>query len=285
MDSFQQRLGSLQSLSLGLSQYLESLPEAALDRPSACDLWRVGDVVGHLIHGGDFYHATVSRGLRGENSPPPGRAEAGSESGASAADRIAQAAIAIRREIGDDGLLPAFTTSNRRLYELLAGLDRQQRGAPCYHGGGLVPAEYFIELRVNELSVHYWDIRSRFDPGFLPGPEGLEATLQMFRRSLAAGAVRWGFWPGPPLETPVRFRFSVEHPAPMVTDIVVHGDRVGMAEPGTDPPDVAFRCDTPVFVLLMFGRMIVEEARNRALLQVEGSSELANQLSEWFRGI
>ena len=285
MPSYQQRLDTLQSVSSQLSGYLHSLPADAWDHPSACDRWQVADVVGHLIYGSDFYHSTVSRGIAGEHSPPPGRAVAGSESGASAAGRIADASIAIRRELGNDGLLPAFTASNNRLIGLLTALDAGQRGMPCYHGAGLVPAENFIELRVNELTVHYWDIRSHFDLGFLPVTEGLEATLSMIRQSLAAGALRWGFWPGPPLETPVRFRFLVEHPVPITTDIVVHGDGVSLADPGPESADVTFRCETGVFVLLMFGRLTVAEAGERGLLHVEGTPRLAGDFSQWFRGI
>ena len=285
MPSYQQRLDTLQSVSHQLTQYLHSLAAGAWDHPSACDRWQVGDVIGHLIRGSDFYHSTVFRGLAGEVSSPPGRAPAGSESGASAADGIADASIAVRRELGDDALLPTFTASNDRLIGLLSALDPEQRDLPCYHGAGLVPAGNFIELRANELTVHYWDIRSRFDPEFLPVTEGLDAALSMVRQSLGAGAVRWGFWPGPPLETPVRFRFSVEHPTPIATEIVVHGDGVSLTAPGPEPADVVFRCETGVFVLLMFGRLTVQAARNSGVLSVEGNPDLAARFSQWFRGI
>lgn len=285
MPSYQQRLDTLQSVSNQLTQYLHSLPADAWDHPSACDRWQVGDVVGHLIRGSDFYHSTVSLGLAGETSAPPGRVPAGSESGASAAGGIADASIARRRELGDDVLLPAFTESNDRLIGLLSTLDPDQRVLPCYHGAGLVPAGNFIELRVNELTVHYWDIRSRFDSGFLPVTEGLDATLSIVQQSLGAGALSWGFWPGPPLEIPVRFRFSVEHPVPITTDIVVHGDGVSLTDPGPEPADVVFRCETGVFVLLMFGRLTVVQAIERALLHVEGDAGLAGDFSQWFRGI
>ena len=285
MPSYQQRLDTLQSVSSQLSGYLHSLSSDAWDHPSACDRWQVGDVIGHLIRGSDFYHSTVSLGLAGETSAPPGRVPAGSESGASAAEGIADASIAKRQELGDDALLPAFTESNDRLIGLLSTLDPNQRVLPCYHGAGLVPAGNFIELRVNELVVHYWDIRSRFDGDFLPVPEGLGAALQMVRQSLGAGALRWGFWPGPTLETPIRFRFSVEHPAPITTEILVHGDGVSLADPGTKPADVTFRCETGIFVLLMFGRLTVAEAGERGLLHVEGAPGLAEDFSQWFRGI
>lgn len=285
MPSYQQRLGTLQSVSNQLSGYLHSLPADAWDRPSACDRWQVGDVIGHLIRGSDFYHSTVSLGLAGETSAPPGRVPAGSESGASAADGIADASIARRRELGDDALLSAFIESNDRLIGFLSTLKTEQRDLPCYHGAGLVPAGNFIELRVNELTVHYWDIRSRFDGDFLPVPEGLDATLQMVRQSLGAGALRWGFWPGPPLETPVRFRFQVEQPVPADTGIVVHGDGVSLTDPGTGPADVTFRCETGVFVLLMFGRLTVQAARDAGVLDMEGDPDLAVRFSQWFRGI
>ena len=58
-----------------------------------------------------------------------------------------------------------------------------------------------------------------------------------------------------------------------------------MADPGPEPGDVVFRCHTGIFVLLMFGRLTAQAARDAGTLEVEGDPDLADRFSQWFRGI
>ena len=56
-----------------LAQFLATLSADDWQRPSACELWAIQDVVAHLIWAADFYTDTVSRGLRGDLSHPEDR--------------------------------------------------------------------------------------------------------------------------------------------------------------------------------------------------------------------
>ena len=58
----------------GLAQFLDTLSDNDWQRPSACDLWTIRDVVVHLIWAADFYTDTVSRGMQGDISLPGDRA-------------------------------------------------------------------------------------------------------------------------------------------------------------------------------------------------------------------
>src|SRR5215468_5367016 len=158
MATFDERLEVLRAESARLDRYVRSLPREALSRPSACSEWQVQDVVAHLVGVAEFYAGTVVRGLAGEIAPPPGRAPAGASTGATAAEGIAQRSIAARKNLGDQ-LLDTFTATGDHLNRTLETLRPGERGTPCYHPGGIVPAENFIELRVKELGVHEWDIR------------------------------------------------------------------------------------------------------------------------------
>lgn len=284
MDSYQERVGRLQSVSNKLKEYLNSLPHEAWSQPSACDRWQVGDVVGHLADGAESYTASVSRGLQGDPSPPAGRPPAGSDTAATSAERIAQSAIATRQKLGGQ-LLATFEETDDRLNRLLAGLSQQDQDRSCYHAGGTVPAGNFVDLRLNELTIHDWDIRSSLEGDAHLSPQGLPSTALLFTQSLAAGALRWAFWPGPRLSRPVRYRFEVTGQVPISADIIVEGDHVRLEEPGTGPSDVVFRCESETFVLLMYGRLAPAEAINGGRLDVSGDSDLVARFSRWFKGI
>lgn len=284
MDSYQQRLSRLLSVSEGLAHYLNSLSPEAWCRPSACARWQVADVVAHLVVGAETYASSIVRGLRGDTLPPPGRMPAGSDAAVSSAERIASGAIALRQQLGKQ-LLASFKAADGQLNAVLSGLSPSERRQSCYHGGSMVPAANFIDLRLNELTLHDWDIRSRLEPEARLAPEGLPSALLMFSRSLAAGSVRWAFWPGPRLAAPVRYRFEVTGPVPLRADIVVEGDKVGLEEPGEAAASATLRCGTETFVLLMYGRITPAAALGPGQLWVEGDHRLVDQFNQWFRGV
>lgn len=284
MEAYQKRLGHLLAASEDLKGYLAGLPTPAWSRPSACDQWQIADVVAHLVMVAESYTSNVSRGLRGESHAPPGRVPAGSDTGASAAERIARGAIDTRRRLGDQ-LLATFEATDGELNRLLAALSPRDQERPCYHSGGTLPAGNFVDLRLNELTIHHWDIRSGLEHDARLSPRGLPSTMLMFTQSLAAGAVRWAFWPEAGSTGSVRYRFDVTGPVPMRADILVDGDRARLEEPGPVPADVDFRCDAETFVLLMYGRLATLEATHRGRLEARGDPDTVARFSRWFRGI
>ena len=72
MASMENMVRLIESESDNLKQYLNGLPLDALDRPSPCELWTVGDVIAHLVWFADTYGGMMERGLRGDLSPPVG---------------------------------------------------------------------------------------------------------------------------------------------------------------------------------------------------------------------
>lgn len=284
MEAYQQRVGHLLAVSEDLKVYLAGLSAEAWSRPSACQRWQVGDVVAHLVMVAESYTSNVSRGLRGDANAPTGRVPAGSDTGASAADRIAQGAIDTRRRLGDQ-LLATFQATDSQLNHLLAGLSPEDQERPCYHSGGTLPAGNFVDLRLNELTIHHWDIRSCLEPNARLSPRGLSSTALMFTRSLAAGALRWAFWPEPDPTQALLYRFDVTGPVPIQADILVEGDRACLEDPGPAPADVEFRCDTDTFVLVMYGRLTTAEAIHQGRLEARGDPATVARFSRWFRGI
>jgi uncharacterized protein (TIGR03083 family) len=284
VDTFADRLNVLQSDSERIKQYLHALPPEALSRPSACTEWQVQDVIAHLIGVAETYASSVSRGLEGDTSALPGRLPAGQATAALSAEGIAQRSIAARQTLGDR-LLPAFDAANDHLNSLLAGLEPEQRDVPCYHPGGIVKARNFIELRLKELALHEWDIRAALEPDAHLSPASLPAILTTISESIASGSIRWAFWSGPPLPTPVRYHFAVTGPGPGKSDIVVDGSTVRMEDAGGAAATVTVRCDPETYVLLVYGRLDLEAAIAAGRLAIDGDRHQAMSFGQWFRGI
>jgi len=134
VDSYEKCLDNLCSVSTSLNNYLSSLPAESWHKPSGCDRWQVADVSAHLVFGAESYVSSVSRGVQGDPSPPPGRMPDGSDAAGFSAERIASGAITASVRLGDQ-LLPTSKATDRQLYTLLAGLNQPDRDRPCYHGG------------------------------------------------------------------------------------------------------------------------------------------------------
>jgi uncharacterized protein (TIGR03083 family) len=284
MSDWEERAKLLQSESQKFQQYLRGLPEDAWSKQSACELWRVDDVVAHLVGNAEFYASTVERGLNGEFEPPSGRPEAGTGHPSLGAAGTAEGAIANRERLGDD-LLSTLEARSNHLTQLLAGLSSGDRDKPCYHPGGIVPAGNFVDLRFKELALHQWDIRSALESGVGLVQGSLPSMVVLMTESFASGSIRWAFWPGPALAQPVRYRFDVSEPAAFKADIVVEGDTFRFEESLAGPSDVRFRCDTGTLALMMYGRLDASTAISQGKLESDGDGELASQFGRWFKGI
>jgi len=107
----------------------------------------------------------------------------------------------------------------------------------------------------------------------------------LIQESFASGSLRWAFWAGPALDKPVRYRFEVKSPVPVTADIVVEGDKFRYEQDAQGTADVTYRCHTHIFALLMYGRIPAAQAIAEGHLAVDGDKALAEQFSQWFKGI
>ena len=282
--SWEERAKLLHSESQKFQAFLSDLPDDAWSKQSACDLWRVEDVVAHLVGNAEFYAGTVERGLKGEFEPPEGRPAAGTGHPSSGAAGVAEGAIANREMLGGN-LLAALETRTNHLIQLLSGLNAEDRQKPCYHPGSVVPAGNFVDLRFKELALHQWDIRSALQPDAGLIPASMASMVILMNESIASGSIRWAFWAGPALDQPLRYRFNVVDPVAFQADIVVEGDKFRFERSSTDAADVNFNCDTGTLALMMSGRLDAPDAILQGKLKVDGDSELATRFGQWFKGI
>ena len=238
-------------------------------------------MVAHLVLGAEIYAESISRGLQGDASAPAGRPPVGSFTAASFSEPMAQTTIAKRESLGDQ-LLSAFNATNDQLNRLYTGLGPQDWEKPCYHveAALVAPVRTFLDLRMFELALHGWDIRSRLGPEAHLSDESLPVLM-----GLVSQLIGWSFWSGSRLPAPIRYGFHLTGPGASHSDIVVEGDTVRMEPAGADTAHVTCRCDTETFVLLMLGRLPLPNALAQSRLVAEGEVERVNALAQWFRGV
>ncbi len=239
-----------------VADYLKELSPEAWATQSACDAWQVADVVAHVAGAIDRYGPNIVRGANGDYSAPEGITQSATPAERDARLRAnAQSVIDYRVSLGD-GLLAAFNDSRIKFDEIFAMLGEADRNKLCFHNSGIISIQTYLNLRITELIVHEWDIRSRLEPGAVLSAESIPAIIENFP-VFAVGLV---FDPGVNMPTSYRFRFELTGVAAESYDIVAGGGQKAIMELASDKrPDAIIGCDTQTFVLLVYGRVTLED--------------------------
>ena len=301
MSEIGRRTGVVAELAAGLSGYLRGLSAAQLAAASACDQWQVQDVVSHLIGGAGRQTASMQRGRAGQSGPPEDFAPQSSDA-ASAAN--AQRDIRRREDLGGE-LLDRFDAAYGELQTELAAFAA---GAPdawntlCWHQRrGPMPAADYVDLRIQELAIHDWDIRSAHDPNAALPPPSLPALLDMAAKWLQMCFRPEAFEATPPLG----FRFELEDaPNYHLTAQVANGQFTAVNEPtgadaaaNTAPTDAAvntpadtaadppIRCTADTFLLFIYGRLTADDALAAGRFGNHPNPERLRQFQTGFRGV
>jgi uncharacterized protein (TIGR03083 family) len=274
----------LQGEAARLTQYLQTLPSDAWRQPSACDLWEVRDVVGHLTWVAERFHGTVSRAVRGDSTPPAGAPPVGTSTRAGRNAFGAREAIALRERLGDQ-LLPTFRAQVNQFLALLTQLGPQQWERPAYSALRVVPLGHYPFLTLAEFTLHAWDIRSRLEPAARLSLESVPALVQQLPPRLV--------WGGPggvaldhraDLSLPGRYRWEVHQGVPRRYDIVVEDGTYQIAPASGPGADVTFRGEAETFVLVLYGRLTLEAALAMGHLVAEGEPGLVAAFARWLKG-
>ena len=274
MASPEQRANLVKTESKRIQQYLGTLSAEALTRPSACDRWEVRDVVAHLTGAVEFFAENISRGVNGDSSPPEGFPPASASALAARLEAGAQRAIALRESMGDQ-LLATFTARCEDLDQLLAGLGTEDWEKPCFHPATIIPVRSYIDLRLAELAIHEWDIRSKIDASAHLSSECLPAIMDLMPGFVVGRLFR----PGHKHSTSACYRFELTGALPGRHDIVVENGESRMDPAGTSPASATINCDTETFALLAYGRTTLDRAEAEGRITVEGDRDLASQIS------
>ena len=258
------------SESARLLEYFKGLSPADWETQSACDAWNNADVVAHMIMAVEMFSGNIERGANGDSTPPEGMGPPQETDLAARMAANATRAKAVRESLGDT-LVEAFGENCDRLGALLSRMGPPDWEKQCYHAAAYLTIRKYLILRLAEMSVHEWDIRSRLEPS-ASLPSEVASTVMELMPGFVVGRL---FQPGSDVAQESRFRFALTDGGSY--DIVAGGGELRMEDGTGKAADVTFQCDGSTFVLLAYGRLTVGNAVASGDITVEGDRALAMQ--------
>ena len=277
MAGIESQIELVKTLASSISARTGSLTPEQLALPSACAEWQVQDVVSHLVGGAERQIDSMRRGRAGDSGPPEGFTPL--ESSVMSATN-AQRDIS-RRELLGGGLVAAFDDHYARLYEEMDGFSPDGWDTLCWHlRRGAMPASDYVELRIQELAIHDWDIRKALEPEPSLHPDSIDSLLSM--------APKWldmCFRPADKLDKPVVYEFDLAPPHETSIIVRVAGDSFDMptAEGTSDRWTVCG--EAPAFLLFIYGRITGQEAIAANEFAISGAIGPLERFEEWFQGV
>lgn len=277
MPELADRIAVAMSLAANVRTYVGGLEPQQMSRASACAKWRISDVFSHLIGGAERQTESMRRGRAVDAGPPEGFVPMES---AELSMVNARRDIERREQLGDD-ILVAFDSAYEELRREWAQFGPDDWETPCWHlRRGAMPAAEYVDLRIQELAIHEWDIRSAFDPEETIAPESLSALFDMSPRWLAMC-----FRPGPRLEASAVYRFDIGANQSPKFVVTVEGDRFGFFNESGPQADLVVSCEAGEFLLFTYGRRSAEEGLRSGKLRAVGDITLLYSFEKWFKGL
>jgi uncharacterized protein (TIGR03083 family) len=244
------KIALIRRLATEMHRTLATAPADTLTGPTACSEWDVGTVVAHLTGGAMRQRDSMRRGRDGQGGPPEGVA------GVTTPDQVQQRNALTNRQFRDElgeTLLDRFRDEYAALDDLLQGWTDWTIG--CWHQRrGTMLAASYLDLRIQELVIHDWDIRS--------GGAGQTAMDADGVIALLPGSEMWYdlcFRPTAHLPQPVVYRFDVgggAEGARLRHNVIVSGDRFTVDNSDNAPAaDLTITCTAEIYLLCLYGRV------------------------------
>ena len=264
-------------LAANIREYLGKLTAEQWELPSACAEWQVRDVVSHLLGGAERQAESMARGRSGDSNPPAGFVP---PEPAVLSATNAQRDID-RRDQLSGRILEAFDASYEMLHKEFDEFAKSSWDTLCWHvRRGAMTAESYVELRIQELAIHDWDIRSAFQSNAGLDPDCVPILLDMSPRWLGMC-----FRPTAQLPKPVTYGFNVgsDHYQMSATgDAFEMGPAVGGGASGAD---LTLSATGEQYLLFTYGRLSAAEGISSGKLAVQGDQAHLDQFEVWFKGL
>ncbi len=278
------KVALIRRLSGDIHRRLSNGPADALNGPSACSEWDVGTVAAHLAGGAVRQRDSMLRGLAGEGGAPEG------ESARPTPDQVQQSNAVnnaqMRADFGD-ALLDNFRNNYEELDATLQAWTDWSIG--CWHRRrGTISASSYLDLRIQELVIHDWDMRSGG-----AGQGDLDADGAV---ALLPASEMWYqlcFRPTAPLTTPFVYRMDIgaDGGAALRHDVIVTGDGFSVVEPSAQrEAQLTIRCDAGTYLLCLYNRLDWNTAKRAGRVRVSQTADTIahvglRNLGRWFGGL
>lgn len=308
MDTPQDRVPIVSLEARRLSRYLQTLPPEAWRQPSACASWRVDDVVAHLAGGALSCAESIAHGLQRDVTLEAGyplanvlqeaksiarelrrdmtlktqRPEAEIMDATTVAQRDAEIVIAARKRLGEQ-LLLTFEATEHYFQEILAGCGPMDWDTPCFYRTRTLPVRTVLDLRMTELAIHGWDIRSRLEEAAPLFAESVPVLLDRIETRFGTPG-SGDFRLGSKQPVPVCYRFELTGTMTRAYDLIVENDRSHLVCAEAENPEVTFRCETDLFILMMYRRLSLDGALATSTLFMNGDQALTLAFDRWLQG-
>jgi uncharacterized protein (TIGR03083 family) len=246
---------------------------------SAVSGWTNGDVVAHLNLALGLYARVIDAALGGSGSGKLWKAfgdlTAKAVPAAAPAFNAVNNAVPrlLRNALSPEVIKGQLAAGTRGLRQRLEKVGSADYTRPIHYMGRPWPLSFFLAVVVNELAVHGWDIASRLTP---------DAHLSEDARAV----LPWFYWSATPImfHPPDGFRGTiqadlVDPPFQMWWGHDASGTRQGTGEVQAD---ATIRAESGTFVLILAGRISVDDALSTTSTTIEGDESLARSfLGAW----
>ncbi len=270
MNKMEARIALARSETERICNYFETLSPEEWKIQSACDAWKNDEVVAHMCLAAEMFATTIRRGVDGDSSPPEGMSPPSVEGLTARLAGNVQRTLDLRGNLGDE-LLPTFESRCRKVDEVLATVRSEDWDKLCYHTANIIPVGSFVDLRIAEMAMHEWDIRSRLEPDAEMPPAVLPAIFDLLSNFIVGRLYR----PGQSIVDTTVFRFNVTGVVEGSYDITMSNGEAAIGPAGSVRADVTFGCGAHTFALLVYGRLGIEEGAADGRIAVEGDRDLA----------
>lgn len=245
--------------------------------PSAARGWSILDVIAHLQLALALYARLLDASLKGRTGGALGRTfgaltEKLMPVASPALDAVNSALPhVLTGTLAPEAVKGQFLGSARTLRHRLASLEPGDDTRPIYYRGGPWRLSFFLAAMLNELAIHRWDIASRLAP---------DASLSPGARSL----LPWFYWGGtsfllrPPRETSGSVSVTLLDPDAELGWILTPGGGKEARRGPLPEAGARVRAESGTFVLVLAGRIPVEDALGATSLTIEGDEPLGRAL-------
>ena len=259
-----------------LAAYLGSLSDEGWNHATACDLWQVGDLIGHLVWIGEFYVTFISRALAGDVTPPPGSPKDERYAGLPPEDFYDLTAREYRDLMGNQ-ILPTFVRQFEALGQALESITPDEYETPCFYHSGNRPVWTLADLTVQELAIHAWDILSHNEPGTPLSPESQSVLLdRVVQRPQPAVPLPQS------VVSPATLRFQLSGSVTRAYDFTLTPESTSITEASNAPATATLSCDTETFILALYRRLSFADSIKNDRVAISGEEDLVRAFATVF---